>query len=334
MPSTADIADIVREETEKINDGHVRTLSTELLSQWLENTTPESFCKDVIYLRIRELEGNTRRNARLLLGRIKNRIADEAARVAIMEARHRPSVKKMSKEILDAYNLIERLGRGIVYFGSSKTEPGETYYELTKQLGREIYLLLGSTSWSGAGPGQMEAALKGAKEAGGKIGGIKILLDKNTSQKEENPSPILPPECIASCNYFGPRKIGLVDAGVRMTKEDKSAYIFLPGGYGTLDEYGEMLCLQQLTKIGSSEPVPVILVNYDSLVESGGYYDHLLQFLSSCTQKGAIGKDKRALSPDDLTLFRVCRTNREVLDFLADWYEIPEEKRGYEKRIT
>jgi len=329
-----DIAGIVQEETEKIENERVRTLSKELLSQWLDDRTSENFCKDVIHPRILELESNIRKNARLLLSRIKDRIANEAARVAVVEARHRQSVNKMSREILDAYSLIERMGRGIVYFGSSKTKPGETYYELTQELGKEIYLLLGSTSWSGAGPGQMEAPLKGAKEAGGKIGGIKILLSKETNGTEEKPSPILSPEHIASCNYFGPRKIGLVDAGVRMNKEDKTAYIFSPGGYGTLDEYSEMLCLKQLTKIGSNEPVPVILVNYDNLIDDGGYYDHLLQFLNNCSRKGAIGKNKRALSPDDLTLSRACHTNREVLDFLADWYEIPEEKREYKQKIT
>jgi predicted Rossmann-fold nucleotide-binding protein len=64
-----------------------------------------------------------------------------------------------------------------------------------------------------------------------------------------------------------------VDAGVRKRPSERTAYIFLPGGIGTLDEVSEVMTLVQLNKLGTNLPLPMVLVNYD------GFYDDVFQWL-------------------------------------------------------
>lgn len=68
--------------------------------------------------------------------------------------------------------------------------------------------------------------------------------------------------------FFSARKHGLVDAVVRNNSFDKTAVVALPGGIGTLDEVFEILALIQLERIGSKFPVPFLLMNYDSFIQS------------------------------------------------------------------
>lgn len=181
--------------------------------------------------------------------------------------------------------------------------------------------MTGSTAYAGGGPGLMGATSKGGQEAGVPVGGFKIALDNGESAFEQNVSDAIPPENVVIFHFFGPRKICLVDAGMRQLEKDRTAFIFFPGGFGTLDELFEVLTLKQLHKLGTKHPVPIILMNYD------GYYDRLLEQLEHCEEKGAIGAK-------DLALFHISATNEDALDFLANEYNIPEEKRQYRGRLT
>lgn len=110
--------------------------------------------------------------------------------------------------------------------------------------------------------------------------------------------------------FFSARKHGFVEAGVRNTSTDRTAFIFLPGGIGTLDEIFEILTLFQLKRIGSACPVPVLLLNYDN------FYTNLLSFLSSSQEWGT-------LSAGEFEAFcQVCTSNSEALKYLADFYSI------------
>lgn len=321
MVRREEINSIVEEELKHTKSSFLQDEGKKLHQDWLRLEDPQlDFCRKRIIPRIKTYQGKTKRAALGALARIKGRIADTALRDMQQQEQHRRSADMMKQEILSAYELIERMGRGVVYMGSARTKPGHPDYEAGRELGREIALLLDVTSWSGAGPGAMEGPLMGAKEVGGKVAGIKIQLNGKESAFEQNISPVLREEDVVKCRYFGPRKIGLVDAGVAEHSDSRRAFIFLPGGFGTLDELFEMLTLKQLNKLGSMEDVPLLLMNY------GGQYESLLRHIDDI-------KDNDKISARDKKLFVVCQTNEEALDCLADKYIIPFEERFYKRRL-
>ncbi|MBA0733811.1 hypothetical protein Gogos_017786 [Gossypium gossypioides] len=186
----------------------------------------------------------------------------------------------------------------------------------------EIANLLDCTTWTGAGPGLMDAAIKGAQEAGKAVGGFKIGKEAGewTTSKFH---PYLPSETYLTCRFFSARKHGLVDAAVRSSSSDKTAVVALPGGVGTLDEMFEILALIQLERIGSELPVPFIVMNYDS------FYVKLLDFLDDCEDWGTVTKGEVS------SLWKICNTNSDALAYLAEFYHLPfsdEQKHGTEAR--
>jgi len=321
-----DIFDIACEKIDKIEKPNLQQFGRGMLEQWMEGAH-QNFCNDIFIPAVKELKKGERKEAKKIMREIKDAMADTMERNGRADLENRISANKMKNEILNAYELIEKLGRGLVFFGSARTEEGDEYYEATRELGREASLLLGSTIWTGAGPGQMEAPLFGAKEVGGKVGGIKIRLDQQESHFEQEINPALAEgECI-TCDYFGPRKIGLVDAAMRKKKSDHTAIIVTYGGFGTLDEFFEFVVLKQLEKIGSQFPVPIIVMSHIMEGEEKGFYDGLYEWLvEKCVANNTI-------SAHQLGLFHVAHSNEEVLDILAEEYEIPEEERTYGQRL-
>jgi len=315
-----DIMESAEREIATIQEPHIRELGRTLLGKWLcDNYT--HFCDEVASPEISKLSQEDQLIAQQHLQNIKNTIADNTAHQARRALDNRQSANRMKDETLKTYELIEKRGRGVVFFGSARTKPGESYYDSTEELGYEVSSMLGSTVWTGAGPGQMEAPLKGAVRAGGKIGGIKIKLNNKESHFEQNIASILDGNDVAECKYFGPRKIGLVDAAMRHSEDDRTAVLVTPGGFGTLDELFEFITLKQLSKLGSEYPVPIIIVNYD------GYYNEMVRFIyESAIRNGTI-------SERELGLFHIANSNEEVLDILAETYKIPDDERTYNQRI-
>nr|GLL22540.1 probable cytokinin riboside 5'-monophosphate phosphoribohydrolase LOGL10 [Ipomoea trifida] len=219
----------------------------------------------------------------------------------------RMSPNEVKKEIGKCYELIHRLGRGVVYLGSARMGPGHPHYTQAFELGKEIATLLDCTSWSGAGSGLMDAVTKGALQAGKAVGGFKI--DKEAGEwTATNFHSYLPSETYLTCRFFSARKHGLVDAAVRSSSLDKTAVIGLPGGIGTLDEIFEIMALIQLDRIGSVLPVPFLLMNYDS------FYSKLLEFLHECENWGTLSKGEAA------SIWKVCNNNTEALSYLSEFY--------------
>nr|CAB3494068.1 unnamed protein product [Digitaria exilis] len=189
--------------------------------------------------------------------------------------------------------------------------------ELTVLSSKQIAQLLDCTTWTGAGPGLMDAAIKGALEADKPIGGFKIAKEAG-EWTTSNFHPYLPPETYLTCRFFSARKHALVDAVVRSSPADKTAVIALPGRIGTLDELFEIMALIQLERIGSALPVPFLLLNYDS------YYSKLLDFLNDCQDWGTVAPGEVA------SLWKVCDGNYEALEYLAEFYNVPAAKRNYQ----
>ncbi|KAL7217135.1 hypothetical protein ACSBR1_028947 [Camellia fascicularis] len=231
----------------------------------------------------------------------------------IFEFEERTSPNEVKKEIERCYELIHRLGRGVVYLGSSRMGPTHPHYLQALELGKEIAILLNCTSWTGAGPGLMDAATKGALQAGKPVGGFKISKEVG-KWTATNFHPYLPSETYLTCRFFSARKHGLVDAVVRSDSSDRTAVVALPGGVGTLDEVFEILALIQLERIGSELPVPFLLMNYDS------FYSKLLDFLNDCEHWGTVAKGEVS------SLWKVCDNNLEALAYLEEFYDLPTDK--------
>jgi predicted Rossmann-fold nucleotide-binding protein len=132
------------------------------------------------------------------------------------------------------------------------------HFVRSRALGKMVSELLGTPAWTGGGPGMMEAASLGAMDAGKPVAGIRIEREAGTKVRSAAQS-YLKPEHAVFCKFLSPRKVALVDAGVRKSANDRTAYVFLPGGLGTMDELFELFTLYQLHKLGTDFPVPVII---------------------------------------------------------------------------
>ncbi len=170
------------------------------------------------------------------------------------------------------------------------------YYEVARDLGRIIGRAAGGPddvrllTVTGGGPGIMEAANRGADDAGASSIGLNITLPH-----EQTPNPYVTPELCFQFRYFALRKMHFLLRA--------KALVAFPGGFGTFDELFETLCLIQTRKV---EPIPVVLVgerfwrravNFEVLAEEG------------------------VISPRDLDLFVFAETAQEVWDHIQGWYE-------------
>lgn len=317
MPNLEQIRGIVHDELGKTDEA-MQVNGQLIFEKILEQGAQEQVTCEFVRSEIKRLCSGKRerKKAMEIYGHIKDRISAESMQAGIQEKKNRISAEKMRHEILRVYEVIEKNGRGVVYLGSARTTPGHPYYEATRELGREVHLLLGTTSWTGAGPGQMEAPLVGAKEAGGNVAGVKIILDDDETTFEQSINSTLDPSNVAECRFFGPRKIGLADAAMRNKESDRTAIIATPGGFGTRDELYEYIVLKQLGKLGTNFEVPIIVHNLD------GCFNHFQKDVGMLL-------DEKMISEKDLNLFTVRKTNREILWYLADFYEIPEDERGF-----
>ena len=220
----------------------------------------------------------------------------------------RGSAAAVQRELLACYELIESIGRGVVYYGSARLKADNPHFVRSRELGKMVSQLLGTPTWTGGGPGMMEAASLGAMDAGKPVAGIRIEREAGTKVRSAAQS-YLEPEKTAFCKFLSPRKVALVDAGVRKSADDRTAYVFLPGGLGTMDELFELFTLYQLHKLGTDHPVPVIIVNYE------GFYDCLLNFVNTMQGHGTVGEGEY----DQMV---VKNTNEEVVEYLKEYYKL------------
>ncbi len=147
-------------------------------------------------------------------------------------------------EFVEGFDALSQITPAVTVFGSARARPGDFAYDTAEAIGREI-ARAGFTLVTGGGPGVMEAACKGAAEAGGRTVGLNIDLPM---EQKANPYAGLS----MHFHYFFVRKVMLVKYA--------TAFVLLPGGFGTLDELFETVTLIQTHKI---RPFPVILVGWD-----------------------------------------------------------------------
>mgnify|MGYP000138560004 CR=1 FL=1 len=192
---------------------------------------------------------------------------------------------RIMSEFVDGFDAMSAVDLpGVTIYGSARTAPSHPYYLLTEKIASEL-ALAGYAIITGGGPGLMEAANKGAYEAGGISIGLNISLPH---EQEPNAYANFP----LHFKYFFVRKV--------MFMKYSMAFICMPGGFGSLDELFESLTLIQTQRI---KPFPIVLVGsefWSGLVD--WIKDHLLA-------SGNIGAE-------DMKLFQVLDDPGEVVDYI------------------
>jgi uncharacterized protein (TIGR00730 family) len=156
-------------------------------------------------------------------------------------AKERKRLKRIYDEFANAFTELHGIGPAVTVFGSARFKEDHAYYELAHAVGAEL-AKAGLATFTGGGPGVMEAANRGAHEAGGESYGLNIILPHEQCENPYTDKSI-------EFHYFFTRKVCLV--------KYSCAFIVMPGGLGTLDEMFEAATLIQCEKIG---PFPVILM--------------------------------------------------------------------------
>ena len=179
----------------------------------------------------------------------------------------------------------------ISIFGSARTPNTHNNYKLACEIAQRI-VDLGFGIITGGGPGIMEAANKGAQEAGGASVGLTIDLPF-----EENNNKYIDKDRMIKFDYFFVRKVMFVKYA--------QAFVVLPGGFGTLDELMEAITLIQTSKI---KKIPIILVGTS-------FWSGLIDWL-----KQTLLAQNNTISEGDLDLFSCVDTADEVIDLLKHYY--------------
>ncbi|MCX5853065.1 MAG: TIGR00730 family Rossman fold protein [Deltaproteobacteria bacterium] len=148
---------------------------------------------------------------------------------------------RIMAEFVEGIEALSKLRQAVTIFGSARVRPDDPYYKKAEHVARRL-VENGFSVITGGGPGIMEAANKGAAEAGGQSVGMNIRLPY-----EQKPNPYA--NIVLEYKYFFVRKVMFVKYAV--------AYIILPGGFGTMDELFEALTLIQTKRI---KPFPVVLM--------------------------------------------------------------------------
>ncbi len=192
---------------------------------------------------------------------------------------------RVMSEFVSGFDVLRKYSTAATFFGSARLTPQDPIYKDAEALAAKL-AKRGFTIITGGGPGIMEAANVGAFKVGGKSVGLNIKLPI-----EQKLNPYVTES--ESFNYFFSRKVMLSFAS--------EVYVYFPGGYGTLDEFLEIITLVQTEKIAK---IPVVLYGKD-------FWTPLIEFF----EKHLLKKYK-TISKEDLDLFRVVDSVDEAYDYI------------------
>jgi uncharacterized protein (TIGR00730 family) len=195
------------------------------------------------------------------------------------------TVLGVMREFIRGFRKLHFVGPCVTVFGSARFAETHPYYALAREVGAAV-ANRGYTVMTGGGPGIMEGANRGAREAGGRSVGCNIILPH-----EQAPNPYC--DVVVEFNYFFVRKVMLVKYSY--------AFVVLPGGLGTMDELFEALTLIQTRKISS---FPVVLVGVE-------YWGPLVDFLRRMV-------DASTISAPDLKLLLLTDSVEEALTHIVE----------------
>ena len=197
---------------------------------------------------------------------------------------------KIMSEFVHGYENMSRIGPCISIFGSARTAPEDPHYRLTTEIAESV-VKSGLGIITGGGPGIMEAANLGAKNAGGISVGLNINLPF-----EQKANLYIDKDKLMNFEYFFVRKV--------IFMKYSQGFVVMPGGFGTLDELFEALTLIQTEKI---KKFPIILVGKK-------FWGGLMDWINTTLL------EEHKIDPDDLDLIRVVETKKEVLEHLERFY--------------
>lgn len=198
-------------------------------------------------------------------------------------------VFRIMSEFVEGFEVLSKIGKAVSIFGSSRIQAGNKYYkvaeEIAYRLAKEGYAII-----TGSGPGIMEASNKGAKRAGGHSVGLNIQIPS-----EQRPNKYV--ETLLDFRYFFVRKVMFVKYA--------KAFVIMPGGYGTLDEFTEAINLIQTKRIPK---FPVILFGSE-------YWRGMLDWLQDTVLKNG------NISKEDLNIFTIVDNPKDVAVVIKKFYQ-------------
>jgi uncharacterized protein (TIGR00730 family) len=198
---------------------------------------------------------------------------------------------RIMSEFVDGFEVLSKVGKAVSIFGSARSKPDSQFYKLAEEVSYHI-AKAGFAVITGSGPGLMEAANKGARRAGGHSIGLNIHLPC-----EQKPNKYV--DTVLGFRYFFVRKVMFVKYA--------KAFVILPGGFGTLDEFFEAITLIQTERISK---FPVILFNSQ-------YWKPLLEWLKKTVYAhGNVDKQ-------DLDLFILVDDPKEAAQAIKTFYAKP-----------
>jgi len=187
------------------------------------------------------------------------------------------------------FRTLHFVGPCVTVFGSARFKPGHFYYEAAVTMGKRI-ADMGLTTMTGGGPGIMQAANQGAFENNGTSVGVNIVLPH-----EQQPNPYLHKSI--NIDFFFVRKVLLVKYSY--------AFIIMPGGFGTMDEFFETLTLVQTKVIND---FPIVLFGKE-------YYQPLIEYMNYMATKGTI-------SEEDMRLVLLTDDTNEAMQHISKYISV------------
>lgn len=205
------------------------------------------------------------------------------------------AIFRIMSEFVDAYEKMNRIGPCISIFGSARTKKNAKHYKMAMQVSSRL-VEEGYGVITGGGPGIMEAANKGAREAGGRSVGLNIELPHEQGHNE-----FIDSDKVINFHYFFVRKVSLVKYA--------QGFIFFPGGFGTMDEVFEVITLVQTKKI---DRIPLVFIGKN-------YWGGLLKWIN-----GTMLSRHGYISEKDLDLFLLTDDEEEAIDYINAFYDQPD----------
>jgi uncharacterized protein (TIGR00730 family) len=202
------------------------------------------------------------------------------------------SMFRIMSEFVEAYDKMDKIGPCISIFGSARTKPNNRYYKMATKMAERL-VEEGYGVITGGGPGIMEAGNLGAQRKNGKSVGLNIKLPF-----EQGNNAYVDYEHAINFYYFFVRKVVFVKYA--------QGFVYMPGGFGTMDELFEVMTLVQTKKI---ERIPIVLMGK-------AYWSHLLEFIQH-----TLLKKNKYINREDVDLFLVTDSVEDAIKYINSFYD-------------